>query len=105
MPVEGSNMPEENPLSDEFYEQAYAADIEEKYANVYHVYGSHYELRLAFGNSKTLPSGEQVIGHFHTAIYLDYKMAKDMVASLQTLITNYEGTYGPADVKDSNLDA
>lgn len=98
-------MAEENTLSDQYYEHTYAADIEEKYANLYHVYGSHYELRLAFGNSKMLPGGEQVISHFHTAIYLDYKLAKDMVAALQTLITSYEGIYGPADVKDSSLDA
>ena len=95
-------MPEERPLSDQYLVLAYADDIKEKYANVYHVYGSQYELRLAFGNSKVLPGGEQVVGHFHTAIYLDYKMAKDMVASLQTLITSYEALYGPADVKESS---
>lgn len=105
MPIEGRNMAEEKLFSDEFYEQAYAADIEEKYANCYHVYGSHYELRLAFGNMKVSPGGELTINHFHTAIYLDYKMAKDMVASLQTLITSYEEMYGPADMKDSSLDA
>jgi hypothetical protein len=102
MPIEGRNMPEEKPLSDQYLELAYADDIEEKYANLYHVYGSQYELRLAFGNSKVSPGGEQVVGHFHTAIYLDYKLAKDMVAALQTLITSYEDLYGPAEVKNSS---
>ncbi len=95
-------MSEEKPHSDQFMEQSYASDVEEKYANLYHIYGSHYDLRLAFGISKMLPGGEQVIGHFHTAIYLDYKLAKDMIASLQTLITSYEDLYGPAVVKDSS---
>lgn len=92
-------MPQEESVSDKFAEYSYATDVEEKYANLYHVYGSHYEIRLAFGNTRGTPSGEHVIGRFHTAIYLDYKLAKDMVAALQTIVTNYESVYGPTDLK------
>ena len=81
----------------EYAEASYSDDVVEKHANTYHVFGTHYDVRMAFGTSKT-QLDEIILGKFHTAIYMDYKLVKDMAAALQTLIEEYEKTYGPADV-------
>ena len=82
----------------EYNEASYSDDVVEKHANMYHIFGTHYDVRMAFGTSKTQLVDEVVMGKFHTAIYMDYKLAKDMAAALQTLIEEYEKKYGPADV-------
>lgn len=87
MPVEGM----------EYTEASYSDDVVEKHANMYQVFGTHYDVRMAFGTSKA-QLDEVIAGKFHTAIYMDYKLVKDMAAALQTLIEEYEKTYGPADV-------
>ncbi len=86
-------------LTGGYTEASYAADVKEQHADMYHVFGSHYGVRIAFGNSKLNDKGESVLGRFHTAIYIDYKLAKDMISALQGIVTIYEEIYGSQDIK------
>lgn len=82
----------------EFLGAAFAEHVSELPANLYYASGTAYDIRIALGTSKLTPEQDVVIGKFHTAVLLDYKLAKQLVSTLQNLIDGYERTYGPADV-------
>ena len=81
----------------------FGENVEERYANAYYVNGSHFDVRLTFGTMRLTDDGSTQVNSFHTAIYVDYRLAKHMVASLQRIIDSFESTYGPADLKVSQL--
>jgi hypothetical protein len=89
---------QETPASNEI-ELAYRDDVDERYANTYYVMGTHYGIRLAFGLSKVAPGGVHEYGRFHTAIHMDYKLAKQFLQTIQTTLADYESLYGPQDVR------
>ncbi len=91
------------PISDpmalaESAEAAYGPEVKERYANTYYVSPSDFDLRIAFGTKKLKSDGTDAGVQFNTAVYLDYKLAKDLVSAMQILIEKYESIYGSADI-------
>lgn len=79
-------------------EAAYGSEVEARYANAYYVNPSDFDLRIAFGTRKFKSDGTDGGVQFSSAVYLDYKLAKDLVSAMQSLIERYESMYGPADI-------
>ena len=87
------------PITNEEYaEAAFADHVSELPANMFYVSATAYEVSVALGISKQNAAGDMTMGKYHTAVHLDYKMAKDLASTIQRFVTSYEHTYGPADV-------
>ena len=87
------------PITDEEYADAAFADhVSELPANLYYVSATPYEVRIALGISKQNAKGDITIGNYHTAVHLDYKIAKALASTLQVYVAGYERTYGRADI-------
>ena len=92
-------MPERDPtLLSEVAEAAFGSEVEAHYANNYYVAPSDFDIRIAFGTRIFKSDGTDGGTRFNTAVYLDYRLAKDLVSAMQTLIEIHESIYGPANI-------